>query len=209
MRQKYKVFLNERYVLLTNEWPKKLEKSKNFLALHSKDKSAVIRAFDSFQSNKSIVKLIIVHNDTGELWDTFKSLFEIIPAAGGLVFNENNECLMIFRKGMWDLPKGKLEKKEKIKECALREVEEECGITHITLEDKITVTYHIYTVKGTPRLKPSHWFLMRVDGSPKLTPQAEEDIDKAKWVTMKKASELLDEAFPSIKEVFKAYGRKV
>jgi hypothetical protein len=50
---------------------------------------------------------------------------------------------------------------------------------------------------------------MRVDGSPKLTPQAEEDIDKAKWVTMKKASELLDEAFPSIKEVFKAYGRKV
>ncbi len=155
------------------------------------------------------MKLIIVHNDTEELWDTFKSLFEIIPAAGGLVFNENNECLMIFRRGMWDLPKGKIEKKENIKQCALREVEEECGITHINLEDEITITYHIYNLKGTSCLKPSHWFLMRVDGSPMLIPQAEEYIDKAKWVTMEKANELLDEAFPSIKEVFKAYGTRV
>jgi len=205
MRQKYKVFLNERFVLLTNEWPKKLNKSKNFLALHSKDKSAIKKAFDSFQSNKNIIKLIIVHNDLEELWNTFKSLFEIIPAAGGLVFNENNECLMIFRKGLWDLPKGKLEKNEKIKECAIREVEEECGLSDITLEDKITITYHIYNLKGNPNLKPSHWFLMKINGSPKLIPQAEESIDKAIWVNNEKAKELLENAFPSIKEVFKSY----
>ena len=64
-----------------------------------------------------------------------------IIAAGGLVTNENNELLMIFRRGKWDLPKGKLDKGETIEECAIREVEEETGIgNHMTCPSMIGVT---------------------------------------------------------------------
>ncbi len=208
MRQKYKVFLNERFVLLTNKWPKKLPKTKAFLALQSSDKSAIIKAFDNFTNNETIEKLVIVNDDIKSLWKAFSSQFELVTAAGGLVFNENNEVLMIHRRGFWDLPKGKLEKGEKIKECAVREVEEECGLVNIQLDKKICVTYHLYALKSAPSLKPSHWFKMNVTGSPKLKPQKEEDIDEAKWVSMERAVQLLDEAYPSIKEVFKAYKKQ-
>jgi 8-oxo-dGTP pyrophosphatase MutT (NUDIX family) len=56
-----------------------------------------------------------------------------IVAAGGLVFNENKELLMIYRRSKWDLPKGKLDEGETIEECAIREVEEETGVQQIIL----------------------------------------------------------------------------
>ncbi len=37
---------------------------------------------------------------------------ETLIAAGGWVMNEFNEVLWIFRLGVWDLPKGKVEKNE-------------------------------------------------------------------------------------------------
>src|SRR6267154_620027 len=42
-------------------------------------------------------------------WQTFISYCSLIEAAGGLVQNEKNEWLIIFRRGKWDLPKGKIE----------------------------------------------------------------------------------------------------
>ena len=61
-----------------------------------------------------------------------------VVAAGGLVTNDKNELLTMFRRGKWDLPKGKLDEEETIEACALREVREETGIepvsyTHLTL----------------------------------------------------------------------------
>jgi 8-oxo-dGTP pyrophosphatase MutT (NUDIX family) len=52
----------------------------------------------------------------------------IIKAGGGIVVNEQNEVLLIYRRGKWDLPKGKLDDGETIEECALREVKEETGL---------------------------------------------------------------------------------
>ena len=68
----------------------------------------------------------------------------MVEAAGGLVFNKDGDILMIFRNGKWDLPKGKLEIGESIEECAIREVEEECGISGLIIEKKIKDTYNIY-----------------------------------------------------------------
>ena len=59
-------------------------------------------------------------------WEAFCSKHTLIEAAGGLVYNIENQLLMIFRNNKWDLPKGKLEVGENIQECAIREVEEEC-----------------------------------------------------------------------------------
>ncbi len=175
--------------------------------MQSAHKPLIQSSFELFKRNSELHKLVLIDEDINEVWKNFKSLFEEVPAAGGLVLNEENEILMIFRRGSWDLPKGKLEKKEKIKECAVREVEEECGLNNVKLDKKLTVTHHLYNLKGKGSIKPSHWFLMHVDGKPKLKPQKEEDIEKAVWVTRKEAEKLLKKAFPSIVEVFKAYDK--
>lgn len=138
----------------------------------------------------------------------FSSLFTEVVAAGGLVLNEKGEVLMIHRRGFWDLPKGKLEKKERIKECAVREVKEECGLSDVKILQKLCTTYHLYSLKKDPSLKPSYWYAMKVKGSPKLVPQTEEEIDQAEWVSLKKAEKLLADAYPSIREVFKAFKKQ-
>ena len=65
-------------------------------------------------------------------------------AAGGLVTNPNGEILWIFRRGFWDLPKGKLDEGETIQSCAVREVQEETGLINIQLHQMIGFTNHTY-----------------------------------------------------------------
>lgn len=103
------------------------------------------------------------------------------------------------------MPKGKLDKGETIEQCALREVEEETGLSHLQLIKKLQVTYHTYHYKGKYTLKPSHWYLMRFHGVGKLIPQTEEDITAIKWVDKEEASVLIRNAYPSIKEMIEKY----
>lgn len=127
----------------------------------------------------------------------FRSL-KLINAAGGLVKNGKGEYLFIFRNGRWDLPKGKLEKKELIKECAVREIEEECGISNLQIVHRLPPTFHIYELNGTMAIKHSHWFLMNYKGTKTLKPQKEEGIKKAVWVKKAIISRLKKNMFPSI-----------
>lgn len=126
-----------------------------------------------------------------------------IIAAGGLVLNEDNEILMIFRRGFWDLPKGKLDPGETIENCALREVKEETGLTNITLAQFLTITYHDYFDQYIQELvtKESHWYLMVAAGKQSLIPQSEEDITGIKWVNPSDLKECLQNTYPNIKEV--------
>ena len=129
----------------------------------------------------------------------------IMQAAGGLVFNEKNELLMIFRRGFWDLPKGKLDEGETIEQCAIREVQEETGLKNIKLVGFLTTTYHTYYYKGQTILKPSHWYKMENWGNETLIPQTEEDITAIQFVSKEKAYKLLDEMYPTIKLVVEQY----
>jgi 8-oxo-dGTP pyrophosphatase MutT (NUDIX family) len=108
--------------------------------------------------------------------------FHRISAAGGLVLNDKEQLLFIFRRGKWDLPKGKLEPGEALEICAERETKEETGLTELTLQKFIITTYHTYAEKKQLILKDTHWFLFSTPGIPQLTPQTEEDITKAVWV---------------------------
>ena len=107
-----------------------------------------------------------------------------ITAGGGLVQNESGEILLIFRRGVWDMPKGKLDKGETIEECAVREVQEETGLQNVSLGEFIYTTYHDYWDKWTEKevLKETHWYAMRIYGNQTLIPQAEEDIEEILWV---------------------------
>lgn len=144
---------------------------------------------------------VIWNEDLEKLKKSFFKHFTQVTAAGGVVENEKGELLLIFRRGKWDLPKGKLDKGETIEQCALREVMEETGLANVELKQPITITYHTYDEFGKHILKDSHWFKMNVNGKQQLTPQTEEDISELKWVKKKELSNYLNNTFPSIKDV--------
>ena len=132
----------------------------------------------------------------------------MITAAGGLVFNKKNELLMIFRRGCWDLPKGKLDKGETVEECALREVQEETGLKNLQLGELIGITHHDYFDKWTNQdvTKETHWFKMLVNDEQTLTPQTEEDIEKAEWATAETAAAHLKNSYKNIVEIVEKAG---
>lgn len=134
----------------------------------------------------------------------FKALIKdvkFIKAAGGLVENDRKEYLFIKRLGKWDLPKGKLEKGEEMKETALREVEEECGIKVDVLGKKIKSTYHSYSMFGELIIKKTNWYEMKVHNRPQLIPQSEEDITDAQWLTKDSFKMVRANTYPLIVEL--------
>jgi len=130
-----------------------------------------------------------------------------IIAAGGLVSNENNELLMIFRRGKWDLPKGKLDEGETIEACALREVQEETGLKDITLQKFIGITNHEYfdTHSNKDVIKESHWYAMTAAPGQPLTPQTEEDIEDIEWVRKEILEIYLNNSYPNIVDIVEKY----
>ena len=147
---------------------------------------------------------VFLHPDLKELKKAFWKKFTVIQAAGGLVMNESNEILMIFRRGKWDLPKGKLDKGEKLEECAVREVREETGLQKIQLQSPLLTTYHTYHEGTKFILKESHWYTMLATENEQLVPQTEEDIHEIKWVQQGETSNYLQNTFPSIRDVLQA-----
>ncbi len=155
---------------------------------------------------------IIVHEPQGPLVLNDKDKLAafckgklIVEASGGMVYNENGQLLMMFRRGQWDLPKGKIDEGETIEACAIREVEEETGLKGIKLIEPLQITYHTYTYRGNDVLKPSHWFKMECSGRQQLIPQLEEDITELRWVDRQEAAELMKHAYPSIRELVVKY----
>ena len=133
-------------------------------------------------------------------------VMKTIVAAGGLVYNESNELLMIFRRGKWDLPKGKLDEGESIPDCAIREVKEETGLTAIILGEFIRTTHHQYFDKWLNEtvIKETHWYRMSATSNQPLTPQTEEDIESIRWVTTQELPVLLENSYETIVEVVNA-----
>lgn len=147
---------------------------------------------------------VFFHRDLEELKTMFFKKFTPVKAAGGFVLNENKEILMMFRRGKWDLPKGKMDKKESFEECAIRETEEETGLKNITLISPLITTYHTYHEGTRYILKETKWFRMKVNGEQKLTPQAEEQITKLEWVGKNNLKNYMQNSFPSVKDVLEA-----
>ncbi len=134
----------------------------------------------------------------------------IIIAAGGLVWNERNELLMIYRQDKWDLPKGKLDEGESIETCAIREVREETGLKEVILGEFIGVTKHEYLDRfiGAQAIKESHWYAMRANSNQLLNPQLEENITEIKWVKVEEIPNLLSNSYVNIETIIREYFKK-
>jgi 8-oxo-dGTP pyrophosphatase MutT (NUDIX family) len=148
---------------------------------------------------------LIVHPKPDLIWQEFKVMFKVLEAAGGLVINKNNEFLFIYKRGKWDLPKGKIDKGEKPNDTAIREVSEETGLTKIKILRKLVNTYHIYRHKDILVLKKIYWFVIENMGSDDLIIQKEEHIEKASWIDINNLSPILDNSYGSINDVFNIY----
>tara|TARA_B110000240_G_scaffold166777_1_gene188237 strand:+ start:1830 stop:2300 length:471 start_codon:yes stop_codon:yes gene_type:complete len=136
-------------------------------------------------------------------WEIFCADYFLIEAAGGVVYNNKNQLLMIFRNNKWDLPKGKLEQNENIKECAIREVKEECGVSGLSIVNVLKDTYHTYEINGKKILKRTYWFAMRTDFKGILVPQTDEGITEVVWVDNEQIGKKLHNSFGNIKEIIK------
>jgi len=192
----YKVFVNDCPIILTDD--KKEAINFNLVNFESIQVDEIVSQI--FQNKLKGISLFC-ENLEG-CWRQFQSNFKSQKAAGGKVINANNEVLFIYRFNKWDLPKGKLEKGESISACAVREVEEECGITNLQILKPIENTYHIYKEKGNIILKTSYWFLMYSDYDGELTPQLEEGIEQVVFKNESATVEALKNTYENIKLLF-------
>jgi ADP-ribose pyrophosphatase YjhB (NUDIX family) len=148
-----------------------------------------------------ITRGVFLHHDVDALINAFKKKLVVIQAGGGFVLSPANKILMIFRKGKWDLPKGKLDEGENIMECAVREVKEETGIQKVKAGKLLGLTYHSYKENGRHILKESHWYIMKSGKEEALSPQTEEDISECKWIKPEEVELFKPNAYDSIRDV--------
>ncbi len=196
----YTIFINEKPLILTKE-PFNQDKDTKIIQFEKEESffKNIITLLNNQETN-----ICVFHNNIEELWDCFKNEFKIIEAAGGIVKNKKNEVLFIKRFGLWDLPKGKIEKGEDKETTAVREVEEECNVFNLSLKKQLKTTYHIYhNKKNNPILKVVYWYNMICNEShPELTPQIEEGIEEVKWMNSSETKEALKNTYKNIKLLF-------
>ncbi|MDG3583711.1 NUDIX hydrolase [Galbibacter pacificus] len=192
----YEVFVNEHRIILTNQISKETD-FKLFL-MDTVDIDDVIK-----QLNKGKIKYAHIYYEDGTvLMKKFLKKIPLVVAAGGLVKNQDNENLFIFRNGKWDLPKGKVDKGETIEEAAIREVEEETGVKKLKIDSFLNKTYHVFKRNGTYKLKETHWFLMKSKYKGVLVPQCKENIEIAQWRPDTDIPKLMENSYENIKTLF-------
>ena len=186
------------YKVFINDTPLFFSKSKDVLALYGQVRYVPFTYSSSFQ------KKVLIDMKTELLClvdkDVFKD-YKFILAAGGIVENNKNEVLFIFRNNMWDLPKGKVEKGEGLAAAAIREVEEECGLNGPTITNELVSTYHTYEANGKKILKRTYWYTMKYEKNHVLIPQIEEGITKVEWINKNQLEVFPDDTYGSIKAV--------
>lgn len=196
----YKVFFKDRTVYFCDNFSKVFERNKGLFYKYNNIQE-LTELIEVYFSLKTIDQLFIFHHDILALIDEFKTCFKFVEAAGGLVFNRSGEFLVIKRNGIWDLPKGKLEKNETFEDAALREVSEEVGLEGLSIRQPIVSTYHTYQLSDDRVLKKTKWFEMTFSGDQDPHPQKEENITETRWVKPGQTGFIRENTFPSILDV--------
>ncbi|MFC4268617.1 NUDIX hydrolase [Polaribacter marinivivus] len=194
----YKVFVNEKPIIITSS----SQKENNFPVYILKN--IVLDEIIHKLRNEIIDGVYLYTPDLESGWNYFLTQIKVVPAAGGLVKNNKNDILFIYRNNIWDLPKGRIEKNESIETAAIREVEEECSIFNLTIEKQLITTYHIY-FQNKNKLKLTYWFLMNSNYDKPLIPQIEEGITKVEFIKEESIDTILKESYANIRLVYDCY----
>jgi len=189
----YKVFFNQKPIILSTQIIKNDDSCPLFYI-----KFSVADKIISALKKKSISSVVLYHPKKEKLEMHFNKLFPIVEAAGGLVINELNQYLFIYRNKKWDLPKGRMRKNEMIIDAAVREVEEETSVRDLIVKKQLPITYHIFKRNRKYKLKKTYWYLMETSYNGQLVPQLTEGIEKAVWKNKNEIDLLIKNAYKNI-----------
>jgi len=177
---------------------KKVEVSINERNIKIKSKTQFNQALTIFYEDEEGLDINLYGYEPDKMFNDFCSLHNYIEAAGGIVINQNSEHLLIKRFGIWDLPKGKVETGETVKDAAVREVCEETGLKNVEIINQLPDTFHIYQQKGKWYVKKTYWFLMNTKEDIKLVPEIKEDISEAVWMNKSEACMAISNSYRSL-----------
>lgn len=191
----YKVFINDKPIILTDSL-----QNQNELPFFIYKDVVLDEIIHKLEVNL-MAGAYLYALDIEKCWKDFRTHFKVVVAGGGLVLNAKKEVLFIFRGGKWDLPKGRIEKGESIEETAVREVEEECGISNLTLDRFLLKTHHVFYQGKVRKLKETYWYLMHSTKEQQLTPQKEEGITIAEFRGKSEIATALENSYANIQLV--------
>jgi 8-oxo-dGTP pyrophosphatase MutT (NUDIX family) len=194
----YKVHFENRFIMISPE-PDRIQKYSLFHKFYAT--SELYKLIAEFQADTSIESVNVYGTNIKHIWKIFRIYFTEVGAAGGLVRHTSGKYLFIEKKGKLDLPKGHIEPGEEPESCALREVEEECGIKGHSIVKPLQPSYHTYSWEGISYLKKTSWFLMQYDGTMFIEPQVEEGITKVEWLSPDELSKIKRDAWLSLMDV--------
>ena len=199
----YKIYINQTIIQFADltEFVKAELHPEHLKAKYFGGTGNLLNYIDNAEKSTNLKSITIFAKDKEQLIKDFFSLFKIVKAAGGRVANGDGDILMIYRRGFWDLPKGKIDDGEDPPTAALREVEEETGVAQLVLGEQLSTTYHTYrNRKGKRVLKPTYWFGMKTNHED-LVPQTEEDIERAEWRKMKEVLNAPEPLYRSLRHL--------
>jgi 8-oxo-dGTP pyrophosphatase MutT (NUDIX family) len=206
--QRYKIYINESPLILTKTSDladeSVFERSLIHAMYRGKPKM-LMNYIELLEKNKHHEGIIIQSDNLPQLWRDFKSLYFYIKAGGGLVINQFGKVLLIFRRGVWDLPKGKQDPGETLAQTALREVREETGLTDLKIVEKLSNGYHCYMMSKQRTLKRTRWYLMQTQSPGQLVLQKEEGIQDAAWFDPRELPKLNMPMYNNIRDVLMRY----
>ncbi len=192
----YKIFFNNRAICIGDSQASQEFKGKRYIW---EDIDSVDHLILLLEKDCSDIFIITDHSES--VFSALKQAYTYIEAAGGLVYNEKQQMLAIYRLGKWDLPKGKIEHGETAAEAAIREIEEECGLANLTIDRLLTTTYHTYTMFGKKWLKATYWYQIDHKGEETPIPQIEEDIERVVWMNQSDIDTFRRNTYGSILDV--------
>ena len=191
----YYIFVNDKPIILTTLVEKETD-FKNFLL-----KDVDIEQALTMLKKKKIKSVRLIHHTEKNILKKFLKKLPNVIAGGGKVFNKDKKILFIYRNNKWDLPKGKAEKKESIEDTAIREVEEETGVSGLQIVKPLETTYHIFKRNEKLRIKITYWFEMTTDFDGELFPQEDEGITKVQWLSEVETLVALKNSYSNIKRL--------
>jgi 8-oxo-dGTP pyrophosphatase MutT (NUDIX family) len=196
--QKYKIWVNSSWLVFLSNKEYKLEQIDLpvHLLVRAPAPAKIIEIIKKLQSGIVDFPILVISVSKVKAWKSLLKSMKIVYAAGGLIQNPNGKFLFFYRRGSWDLPKGKLDEGEKNKQAAKREVKEEVGLD-CKIIASLPTTYHTYFDNGKLVLKETAWFKMKSSSS-NVVLQYEEDIEKYRWIEKSQFRLIRKKIYPNL-----------
>lgn len=117
----------------------------------------------------------------------------VLSAGGVIVCSVHHEWYVLVLKDMndtWTFPKGMVENGETLATAAAREIQEEVGISGLTILQPLPPINYFYKRNGTVK-KTVHYYVFQSKICANPNVQKEEGIHEAKWVLIDDAIDMI------------------